>query len=250
MSHRLLSIFVLAAALSNPFQAFADPNPQAKEHFAKMITAAQAKNWADAMNSLKQAYAADPTIMAVSDNGAMDQIAAGLKAEASAKPGDVPTGKNLGWLLAVRGDFQGGLDAYKSIAAAAGEGDTEVKDQMRTLQAYVQASGGGGSSGHSTGSGGAGGAGGAGGTAGAGGSGDSGGTSGQSAGDAAAGQPAAAGDSGDAKALKDQLAKKDEEIETMTKEKEELTKKVTELEAEIKSLQIYKTRINQAGGLR
>lgn len=241
MSHRLL---ILALCLALPATLFAqDVSPQAKELFAKMISAAQAKNWGDAMNNLKQAYAADPKIMALSDNGAMEQMQNGLKAEASAKPNDVQTGKNLGWLMAVRGDFQGGLDAYRKIAAAAGDQDQEVKDQIRTLTAYV-GGGGGGTTTASTGTTGAGG-GGSSGSAGGGGGGGGDGTTPTSSDPNAGG-----GENPEVKSLKEQLTKKDEEIENINKEKEELTKKVAELEAEIKSLQIYKTRINQAGGLR
>jgi tetratricopeptide (TPR) repeat protein len=255
--NRLLLGAALVLVLAIPASA-QEVNPEAKDLFTKAITAANANDFANAVNNLKLAYTKDPKIMALPDNGALEKITSGLKAQAGAKPGDVQTGKDLGWVYALRGQFKEGLDEYKKIEGAAG-GDPEVKEQIRVLEAYVQqTSGGGGGSSASgggssaTGSGGASG-GGAGGSSGGDSSGGGGGASGGGGGGAGGGAGGAGDGTGgnpEVSQLKEQLAKKDEEIQALNTEKEELTKKVSELEGEIQKLQIYKTRVNQAGGLR
>jgi tetratricopeptide (TPR) repeat protein len=243
MLMRWFLIPVVTLALVAPVHA-QDVSAEAKELFAKAVTAANAKDFASAANNLKMAYSKDQKVL-VLDNGNLDQIAAGLKAAAAAKPGDVQTGKDLGWVYGMQGKYKESLDAYRAVQGAAGE-DADLKEQIRIMEAYAAQSGGGGGSSGSSGSTGSG-------SAPTGG--DSGGSSGGSSGSAPAGDGSAAsaggsGGSEEAKNLKEQLTRKEEELEAANKEKEELTKKVAELEAEVKSLQIYKTRINQAGGLR
>jgi tetratricopeptide (TPR) repeat protein len=228
-------------------------NPQAKDLYAKMQAAASAKNWAEGLANLQQAYKLDPTVLSLDDKGALEAIMNGLKAEAAAKPADVAAGKNLGTIFMLRGMIKESLEAFRRIQPAA-PNDEFIKEQVRTLEHWQSAAGGGGGGGSAgAGGGGAGPDGQAspppdGSASGGGAGGGAGGTGSGGAGGGGGGAPPGASD--EANTLRETVKRKDEEIAQLQQEKEELQKKISDFEKEIKELQIYKIRINQAGGLR
>ncbi|MBI4865028.1 MAG: hypothetical protein HY815_32930 [Candidatus Riflebacteria bacterium] len=206
-------------------------NPQAKELFTKALQAVDAKDFKGAVESLRQANAADQTVWQLPDNGKLDQIVSGLKAQAEASQQDAALGKNLAWIYFVKGMQQESLKEYRRVAGLGGK-DPEVEQNIKTLEAWQ--SGGGGSSGGSS----------------SGGSGDS-GSGGSSGSQSTAASPAPNTGGEEAGQLKETIKKKDEEIANLQKEKEDLQKKIDELEKSNKELQLYKTQlILKQGGLR
>lgn len=235
-----------------------DLSPAAKASLDQAIAAANSGDATAAFTHLKTGYAADQKILGVADSATMDKILEGLKSKADATAGDAALRKSYAEMLFFRGDYTTSLAEYRKVASQT-PSDTEVADQIRTLESYTSGSGAsGGSSGSSPGSG-SGGAGSSGGyssgssgSTGSGGAGSSGGTgtSDTSSGGSSGGGTAAAGDAGgEVETLKTQLKAKDDEIAALQKEKEEFGKKVEEYEKTIKELQVYKTQLLLKGGL-